>query len=168
MESSKLRIESIECEIQGRCQRIHSISYNNETMLPGLLSKAQASSARVTTEGANVEHRLAEMGKKLLSIIKTRPKFRPLSRVENDLTNTISQGTSSGVLESMSVELEELARARYSDRIITEELTLEVLEIQERINSSMMTSTTEFANKKRESSRGENRYSESFAEVCRI
>ena len=66
MESSKLRIESIECEIQGRCQKIRSISNNNETILPGLLSKAQASSERVRTEEANVEHRLAEMSKKLL------------------------------------------------------------------------------------------------------
>ena len=49
MESSKLRIESIECEIQGRCQRIRSISNNNKTILPGLLSKAQASSVRVRT-----------------------------------------------------------------------------------------------------------------------
>ena len=89
------------------------------------------------------------MGKKLLTSMKTRSNFRPLSSVENDLTNTKTQRASSIVLESMSVELEELAQARYSDRIIMEELTLEVLEIQERINSSMMTPTTP--------SRGENR-----------
>ena len=106
MESSKLRIESLECQIQDRCQRIRSISNNNEIILPGLLSKAQASSVRVRTVEANVEHRLAEMGKKLQTIMKTRLNSRPLPRVENDLNYTITQGAPSMVLECMSEELE--------------------------------------------------------------
>ena len=87
MESSKLRIESLECKIQERCQRIRSISKNNEVILPGLLSKAQVSSVRVRTVEANVEHRLAEMGKKLQTIMKTGLNSRPLPRMENDLNS---------------------------------------------------------------------------------
>ena len=60
------------------------------------------------------------------------------------------------LLECMSLELEELARTRHSDRMITEELTLEVLELQERINSSM-SSTPEQAKKRKESNHVENR-----------
>ena len=45
-ESTKLRIESLECKIQDRCQWIRSISNNNEIILPELLSKAKASSDR--------------------------------------------------------------------------------------------------------------------------
>ena len=52
--------------------------------------------------------------------MKTKLNVRPFPRVENDLTNTMIQGTSSMVMECMSGELEELAQARYSDRIITE------------------------------------------------
>ena len=77
--------------------------------------------------------------------------------MENDVNSTIIQGTPSTVLECMSIELEELVQARYTDRIIMEELTLEVLEIQDRINSSMMTPTTDFANKKKDSRQSENR-----------
>ena len=85
------------------------------------------------------------MDKKLQTIMETRLNSRPLPRMENDVNSTIIQGTPSTVLECMSIELEELVQARYTDRIIMEELTLEVLEIQDRINSSMMTPTTEFA-----------------------
>ena len=60
------------------------------------------------------------------------------------------------LLECMSLELEELAQTRHSDRMITEELTLEVLELQERINSSM-SSTPEQAKKRKESNHVENR-----------
>ena len=102
-ESTKLRIESLECKIQDRCQWIRSISNNNEIILPELLSKAQASSLRVRTVDANVDHRLAEMGKKLQTIMKTKLNGGPLPRVENDLTNTMIQGTSSMLLECMSV-----------------------------------------------------------------
>ena len=77
--------------------------------------------------------------------------------MENDVNSTIIQGTPSRVLECMSIELEELVQAIYTNRIIMEELTLEVLEIQDRINSSMMTPTTDFANKKKDSRQSENR-----------
>ena len=104
-----------------------------------------------------LELRLAEMDKKLQTIMETRLNSRPLPRMENDVNSTIIQGTPSTVLECMSIELEELVQARYTDRIIMEELTLEALEIQDRINSSMMTPTTEFANKKKDSRQSENR-----------
>ena len=86
------------------------------------------------------------MGKKLHTITKTKLNRGAPLREEDD---TISQGTSSVLLECILVELEELAQARNSNRMITEELTLEVLELQERINSSMMISTPEHARKER-------------------
>ena len=94
------------------------------------------------------------MGKKLHTITKIKLNKGAPPREENDI---ISQGTSSMLLECMSVELEELARARHSDRMITEELTLEVLELQDRINSSMMISTPEHAKKRNESNQVDNR-----------
>ena len=63
--SSKLRLESLEREIQGDCQRLSSISKKNEDMLPGLFSKAQASSLKVKSVEFDVQHRLAEMDNKL-------------------------------------------------------------------------------------------------------
>ena len=155
--SSNLRIESLEFEIQEACQRVCSVSKKNENLLPGLLSKAQASSLRVKTVEFIVEHRLAEMDNKLQKIMEIGLNSRPLPRVVNNVNNTILHGAPSTVLEYVSLEIEEFAQARYADRIITEELTLEVLEIQDRINSSMMTPTTDFANKKKDSRQSENR-----------
>ena len=123
-------------------------------MLPELLSKAQASSVRIRSVEADIDQRLVEMGKKLHTITKIKLNRGAPPREEDD---TINQGSSSMVLECMSVELEELAQARHSDRMITEELTLEVLELQERINSSMMISTPEHVKKRKESNQVENR-----------
>ena len=131
--SSNLRIESLECEIQEACQRLRSVSKKHENMLPGLFSKAQASSLRVKTVKFNVEHRLAEMDNKLQKIMEIGLNSRPLPRVVNDVNSTIIQGAPSMVLKYVSLEIEELAQARYTDRIITEELMVEVLEIQDRI-----------------------------------
>ena len=136
-ESTKIRIEFLENKIQNRCQQIQSISNNNEIILPELLNKAQASSVWGRTAEADVDQRLIEMGKKLHAITKIKLNKGALPREEDDLTNVMNQGTSSVLLECMSLELEELARTRHSDRMITEELTLKVLELQERINSSM-------------------------------
>ena len=60
-ESTKMRIESLEYEIQNRCQQIRSISNNNEIILPELLNKAQASSVRVRTAEADVDQRLSTL-----------------------------------------------------------------------------------------------------------
>ena len=63
--SSKLRLESLEREIQGECHRLSTVSKKNEDILPGLFSKAQASSLRVKSVELNVQHRLAEVDNKL-------------------------------------------------------------------------------------------------------
>ena len=60
-ESAKTRIESLEYKIQTRCQRIRSISSNNEIVLPELLSKAQASSVRVRSVEADIDQRLSKL-----------------------------------------------------------------------------------------------------------
>ena len=60
-ESAKTRIESLEYEIQTRCQRIRSIPSNNEIVLPELLSKAQASSVRVRSVEADIDQRLSKL-----------------------------------------------------------------------------------------------------------
>ena len=150
-ESAKTRIESLEYEIQTRCQRLRSISNNNGSVLPELVSKAQVNSAEVKYAEADIDQRLIEMGKKLHLMMKTKPNRGAPLREEDD---TISQGTSSMLLECISVELEELAQARHSDRMITEELSLEVLGLQERVNSSMMISTPEHAKTRKEGNSG--------------
>ena len=60
-ESAKTRIESLEFEIQTRCQQIRSISSNNEIVLPELLSKAQASSVRIRCVEADIDQRLSKL-----------------------------------------------------------------------------------------------------------
>ena len=57
--ASKLRLESLEREVQGECLRLSSVSKKNEDILPGLFSMAQASSLRVKSVELNVQRRLA-------------------------------------------------------------------------------------------------------------
>ena len=137
----------MEYEIQTSCQRIRSISKNIGSALPELVSKAQANSAEVEYAEADTDQRLIEMGKKLHTITKNRGA--PL-REEDD---KMSLGTSSMFLECITVELEEL-------QVINENLTLDVLELQERISSPIMISTPEHAKTRKESNPGGNKAQE--------
>ena len=128
----------MEYEIQTSCKRIRSSSKNIGVALPELVSKAQANSADIEYAEADTDQRLIEMGKKLHTITKNRGA--PL-REELD---TMSLGTSSILLECITVELEEL-------KVINENLTLDVLELQEKISSPIMISTPEHANTRKES-----------------
>ena len=118
----------MEYEIQTSCQ----------SALPELVSKAQANSAEVEYAEADADQRLIEMGKKLHTITKNRGA--PL-REELD---TMSLETSSVLLECRTVELEEL-------KVINEKLTLDVLELQEKISFPILISTPEHANTRKES-----------------
>ena len=137
----------MEYEIQTSCQRIRSISKNIGSALPELVSKAQANSAEVEYAEADADQRLIEMGKKLHTITKNRGS--PL-REEDD---TRSLGTSSMLLECITVELEEL-------KVINEDLTLDVLELQERMSSPIKISTLDHAKTRKESNPGGNKAQE--------
>ena len=136
--SSNLRIESLGCEIQGECQRLSSVSRRNKDMLPGLFSEAQASSSRIKSVELTVQHRLAEMDNKLQRIMELGLNSRVPPRMVNNVNSTIIQGAPTTVLECVSQEIEELSQTRYTDRALTEDLRVEVLKIQNRINSSML------------------------------
>ena len=87
-------------------------------------------------------------------------KSRVPPRMVNDVNSTIIQGAPSTVLECMSLEIEVLSQARYTARIITEDLRVEVLDIQDRINSSIIGSRFDSSNKnnsKPKNLRAENR-----------
>ena len=92
--------------------------------------------------------------------METGLKSRVPPRMVNDVNSTIIQGAPSTVLECVSLEIEELSQARYTDRIITEDLRVEVLKIQDRINSSMIGSRYDFSdnnNSKPKNLQAENR-----------
>ena len=72
------------------------------------------------SEIIRLDPRLAEMDKMIQTNMETGLNSRPLPRVVSDLKSTIIQGTSPTVLECMSLEVEELSQARYTDRFLTE------------------------------------------------
>ena len=60
-------------------------------------------------------------------------------------------------MESLTFEMNELNQARYKQRIVTEQLTIDVLELQERINSSLRCSTYNSSNRGVENAQLENK-----------
>ena len=85
-----------------------------------------------------MQHRLAELDNKLQRIKELGLNSRVPPRMVNNVNSTIIQGAPTTVLECVSQEIEELSQTRYTDRALTEDLRVEVLKIQNRINSSML------------------------------
>ena len=90
---------------------------------------------------------MAEVDNKLQRILKTGLNSRVPPRMVNNVNSTIIQGAPSTVLECMTMEVEVLSQESYTNRIITEDLRVEVLNIQDRINSSLLGSRFDSSNK---------------------
>ena len=155
--SSSSRIESMGQEIQENLEILRSTSKRNGNQMQGLINMLQASSERVNTVETQANLRVTDLDNKLRKIRENGSNLGMFLGLEDELSSTTVQGSFATEMESLTFEMNELNQARYKQRIVTEQLTIDVLELQERINSSLRCSTYNSSNRGVENAQLENK-----------
>ena len=155
--SSSSRIESMGQEIQENLEILRSTSKRSGNQMQGLVNMLLASSERVNTVETRANLRVTDLDNKLRKIRENGSNLGMFSGLEDELNSTTVQGSFATEMESLTFEMNELNQARCKQRIVTEQLTIDVLELQERINSSLRCSTYNSSNRGVENAQLENK-----------
>ena len=148
MSSSNLRIKSLNLKTQVEDQRLNSVIQETEDVLPDLCTEVQANSLSLKTAELAVQYKLAEIDTKVQKIKESGSHSGISPSLVNSVNSLITHGAPAMTLDGVTREMDDLFQALYTERVLVDNLRFDVLEIQDRISSSMMGSKENLSNGK--------------------